>query len=151
MSIIVYDSETTEGALKATSSPTTEKDIQLTTVKETLTDAEEGDYVVLIPKAEEFTTYALGEGAIEMTDCGAKVPYEVDRNPSKNGGQDTMYSRQRKIFSPYGISFKDKTIMSPTNEDLENGAKWELASSNESSAKYFPHKAIPIARIITRR
>lgn len=147
----VHASETTEGALKATSSPTTEKDIQLTTVKETLTDAEEGDYVVLIPKAEEFTTYALGEGAIEMTDCGAKVPYEVDRNPSKNGGQDTMYSRQRKIFSPYGISFKDKTIMSPTNEDLENGAKWELASSNESSAKYFPHKAIPIARIITRR
>lgn len=147
----VHASATTEGALKATASPTAATDISLTTVKETLTDVAEGDYVVLIPEAQEFTTYALGEGAIEMTDCGAKVPYETDRDPAKNGGQDTLYSRQRKIFAPYGISFKDKSIMSPTNEELENGAKWELASSNESTSKYFPHKAIPIARIITRR
>lgn len=147
----VHASSTTEGALKATASPSSATDVALTTVQETLTDAEEGDYVVLIPEAEEFTTYVLGEGAIEMTDCGAKVPYETDRDPAKNGGQDTLYSRQRKIFAPYGISYKDKSILSPENTDLENGSKWELASSNESTAKYFPHKAIPIARIITRR
>ena len=98
----------------------------------------------------KYTTYVLGEGAIEYTNCGAKVPYETDRDPKVNGGQDTLYSRQRKIFSPYGISWTDGSIVSPTNSQLETGSKWSLANSNESTKEYFPHKAIPIARIITR-
>ena len=98
----------------------------------------------------KYTTYVLGEGAIEYTNCGAKVPYETSRDPKVNGGQDTLYSRQRKIFSPYGISWTDSSIVSPTNSQLETGSKWSLANSNESTKEYFPHKAIPIARIITR-
>lgn len=98
----------------------------------------------------KYTTYVLGEGAIEYTNCGAKVPYETDRNPQVNGGQDTLYSRQRKVFSPYGISWTDSSIISPTDSQLETGSKWSLANSNESTKLYFPHKAIPIARIITR-
>lgn len=98
----------------------------------------------------KYTTYVLGEGAIEYTNCGAKVPYETDRNPQVNGGQDTLYSRQRKVFSPYGISWTDSSIISPTDSQLETGSKWSLANSNESTKVYFPHKAIPIARIITR-
>lgn len=98
----------------------------------------------------KYTTYVLGEGAIEYTNCGAKVPYETDRDPKVNGGQDTLYSRQRKIFAPYGISWTDSSIVSPTNAQLETGSKWSLANSNESTKEYFPHKAIPIARIITR-
>lgn len=100
----------------------------------------------------KYTSYVLGDGAIEYTDCGAKVPSEVDRDPKTNGGQDTLYGRQRKIFSPAGISFTDSTILSPTDTQLEDGSKWSLANSNESGTpEYFPHKAIPIARIITRR
>lgn len=98
----------------------------------------------------KYTTYVLGDGAIEYTNCGVKVPYETDRNPAKNGGQDTLYGRQRKIFAPYGISWTDSSIISPTDTQLETGSKWSLANSNESSKEYFPHKAIPIARIITR-
>lgn len=98
----------------------------------------------------KYTTYVLGDGAIEYTNCGAKVPYETDRDPKVNGGQDTLYSRQRKIFSPYGISWTDSSIVSPTDAQLETGAKWSLANSNESTKEYFPHKAIPIARVITR-
>lgn len=98
----------------------------------------------------KYTTYVLGEGAIEYTDCGAKVPYETDRDPKVNGGQDTLYSRQRKIFSPCGISWTDSSIISPTDAQLETGSKWSLANSNESAKDFFPHKAIPIARIITR-
>ena len=79
-----------------------------------------------------------------------KVPYETDRDPKVNGGQDTLYSRQRKIFAPCGISWTDSSIISPTDEQLETGSKWSLANSNESAKEYFPHKAIPIARIITR-
>ena len=98
----------------------------------------------------KYTTYVLGEGAFEYTDCGAKKPYEVDRKPEVNGGEDYLYSRQRKVFAPYGISFTDSTIISPTDEQLATGSKWSLVSSNEDTPSFFPHKAIPIARIITK-
>jgi len=99
-----------------------------------------------------YTTFVLGDGAIEYTDCGAKVPYEVDRDPKTNGGQDTLYSRQRKCFSPYGISFTMASMakLSPTDAELENGANWELVSSaDEDGKQYIAHKVIPIARIIS--
>lgn len=99
-----------------------------------------------------YTTFVLGDGAIEYTDCGAKVPYEVDRDPAKNGGQDTLFSRQRKCFSPYGISFTMKSMatLSPTDAELENGANWELVhSANEEGTQYISHRAIPIARILS--
>lgn len=101
----------------------------------------------------EYTTFVLGDGAIEYTNCGAKVPYEMDRDPKVNGGQDTLYSRQRKCFAPYGISFKginDLASLSPTNGELESGSHWELVNSNEDGTKeYIDHKAIAIARIIS--
>lgn len=110
-----------------------------------------GDYVLLLPEGVAYTTYVLGEGAIEYTNCGAKKPYSMSEDEKTNGGETTLWSRQRKIFSPYGISFKEPGFISPTDEQLASGANWELANSNESGTKaYFPHKAIPIARIITR-
>ena len=99
-----------------------------------------------------YTTYVLGDGAIEYTNCGAKVPYETDRDPSTNGGQDTLYSRQRKCFSPYGISFTKNNMarLSPSDDELEDGSNWELVSTIETGDKtYIDHKAIPIARIIS--
>lgn len=104
-----------------------------------------GDYL-------KYTTYVLGEGAIEYTNCGAKVPTEMSRDPAKNGGETTLYSRQRKIFSPIGISWNnDNGIISPTDEQLMDGGNWDLANSNTGVAvKAYPHKAVPIARIISR-
>lgn len=98
----------------------------------------------------KYTTYVLGDGAIEYTNCGAKVPYEPYRDPITKGGVERLIGRQRKIFAPKGISFTNTTITSPTDAQLETGANWSLANSNESSKKYYPHKAIPIARVITR-
>lgn len=99
----------------------------------------------------KYTTYVLGDGAIEYTDCGAKVPYEMDRNPATNGGQDLLYSRQRKCWAPFGISFTKSNMASnsPTNAELETGANWELVKSAGSTTKYIDHKCIPIARIIS--
>ena len=99
----------------------------------------------------KYTTYVLGDGAIEYTDCGAKVPYEMDRNPATNGGQDLLYSRQRKCWAPFGISFTKASMASnsPTNAELENGANWELVKSAGATTKYIDHKTIPIARIIS--
>lgn len=99
----------------------------------------------------QYTTYVLGDGAIEYTDCGAKTPYEMDRNPAVKGGQDLLYSRQRKCWAPYGISFT-KAVMasaSPTDTELANGANWELVSSAGATKKYIDPKTIPIARIIS--
>ena len=100
----------------------------------------------------KYITYVFGDGAIEYTNCGAKVPYEMSRDPKTNGGQDTLYSRQRKCFAPYGISFTKYSMqsLSPTDDELEIGANWELVNSNEQGTKsYISLKAIPIARIIS--
>ncbi len=97
-----------------------------------------------------YTTYVLGNGAFEFTNAGVKVPFEMDRNPKVNGGQDTLYSRQRHCFAPYGISFTNKkmTSLSPTDEELKNGVNWSLVAA--ASGETINHKAVPIARIITR-
>ena len=100
----------------------------------------------------EYTTYLFGDGAIEYTNCGAKVPAEMARDPKTNGGQDTLYNRQRKCFAPYGISFTKAHMSSnsPTNAELEDGANWELVNTNDGANKeYINSKAIPIARIIS--
>ena len=99
-----------------------------------------------------YTSFVLGDGAIEYTNCGARVPSEVDRDPAKYGGKDILYTRQRKCWAPYGISFT-KAVMStasPTIAELENGANWELVKSADTSdVSYIDTKAIPIARIIS--
>lgn len=103
----------------------------------------------------KYTTYVLGDGAISFEDIGVKVPYEMDRNPAKNGGEDTLYIRQRKVFAPKGISYEktSQATLSPTDAELANGANWSLVHSGETTASqrsYINHKAIPIARIISR-
>ena len=125
--VYVKVTQTDQGALKVTTDGTGANEIAKATVSTDITDVEEGDFVKLLPAGSIYTTYVLGAGAIEYTNCGAKVPYEMDRDPEKNGGEDTLYSRQRKIFSPYGISFNNSGIVSPTDEQLKTGSNWELS------------------------
>lgn len=109
-----------------------------------------GDYYELT--GTKHTTYLFGDGAIEYTNCGAKVPSEMSRDPKTNGGQDTLYSRQRKCFAPYGISFTQAQMssLSPTNAELANGANWKLVNSGGAAPdQYIDIKAIPIARVIS--
>lgn len=112
-------------------------------------------YEVDVPAGEEYTSYVLGEGSINFEDLGAKVPYEMSRDPAKNGGQDTLYTRQRKVFAPKGISYEktSQTTLSPTDAELSDGANWALVHSGEateSQRSYINHKVIPIARIKSR-
>jgi hypothetical protein len=99
-----------------------------------------------------YTSYVLGEGTISYEDIGVKVPYEMDRDPKTNGGQDTLYTRQRKVFAPFGISYEKKSqaSLSPTDTELANGANWDLVHSGETSEAeraYIADKAIAICRI----
>ena len=102
-----------------------------------------------------YTTYVLGEGSIFFEDIGAKVPYEMARDAKTNGGQDTLYTRQRKVFAPFGISYEkaSQASNSPTDTELAMGANWTLVHSGEVNAadrSYIDHKAIAIARIISK-
>ncbi len=96
-----------------------------------------------------YTTYILGDGAIGFEDVGVKVPWEMARNPYLNGGEDTLISRERHAVSVAGISYtkKHQATNSPTNAELENKGNWELVNDGTDAIE---HKAIPIARIISR-
>lgn len=102
----------------------------------------------------KYTTYVLGQGAIEYADLGVETPYEMSRDPKTNGGQDTLYSRERICYAPYGFTFTKSSVatLSPTNAELEKGANWQLVNNGKtgSDLKLFDHKVIPISRIITR-
>ena len=114
-----------------------------------------GDYYEPSAYDTNYVTYVLGEGCIAYEDIGAKVPYEMQRDAKTNGGEDTLYVRQRKVFAPFGISYEkaSQASNSPTDAELEDGANWTLVHSGEVSASdrtYINHKAIPIARIISK-
>ena len=103
-------------------------------------------------KQKIYETFVFGQGAIEYTNCGAKVPAEMARDPYTNGGNDTLITRNRKCFSPYGISFTGinrLSTLSPTDAELADGDNWEIVNTGGSSKIYLPHKAIPIARILS--
>ena len=71
------------------------------------------------------------------------------RNPLTNGGQDTLITRRRKAFIPYGISFTKSSMasLSPTDAELETAANWSLVNDGATTPSYIDHKAIPIAQI----
>lgn len=103
----------------------------------------------------EYITYILGDGAFSYENIGVSVPYEMSRDPYKNGGNDTLITRARKCFAPYGISYEkvNQATLSPTNAELEDGSNWCLVHSGESdetTRTYLNHRAIPIARIISK-
>lgn len=103
----------------------------------------------------QYTSYVLGDGAFSYEDIGAKVPFEMSRDAASSGGTDILYSRIRKVFSPFGISYEkiNQVSNSPTSAELEDGDNWSLVHTGEtdiSARSYISHKAIPIARIISK-
>lgn len=97
----------------------------------------------------KYTTYVLGQGAIILDDIGDAVPYEMSRDPKTNGGQDTLYVRDRYICGVDGISFEKPSSItaSASNDDLKNGANWNIINDGEKS---IPHKAIAICKIVSK-
>lgn len=140
--VIVVNKKDSSGALTAS-------------IAETTAGVTAVPYAPAVTAHTAYTTYILGNGAFGFEDIGAKVPFEMARDPKTNGGEDTLYMRQRKVFSPFGISYEraDQATNSPTNEELENGANWSLVHSGEAAEQdrsYINHEAIPIARIISK-
>lgn len=143
-------SSTDAGAVKVVASGASSGEINLSDAKPCFNGTvAANDYVY---PGTQYTSYVLGEGTIAFEDIGAKVPYEMARDPKTNGGQDTLYTRQRKVFAPFGISYEKESqaSLSPTDAELSNGANWALVHSgeeSESNRSYIAHKAIAICRI----
>lgn len=147
--------------LKYTDSEGVQRDLELYTWNGKLVVIDDDMPVEEVEAAEDtpaytkYTTYIMGAGAFTFEDIGAKVPVEMDRDPAKNGGEDTLYVRQRKVFAPFGISYEKKSQASnsPTDAELKMGQNWALVHSGEtkeSERTYINHKTIPLARIISR-
>ena len=96
-----------------------------------------------------YTTYVLGEGSIVLDDIGDSVPYEMSRDAKTNGGQDTLYVRDRYICGVDGISFEKPASVtaSASNADLKNGANWNIINDE---TKAIPHKAIALCKIVSK-
>ena len=145
---------TTEGALQVKASGATDGQINQAEVTPYFGEGTPAADSYVVP-GTRYTSYVLGDGAISYEDLGVKVPYEMARDPKKNGGEDTLYTRQRKAFAPFGISYEktSQATLSPTDAELAKGANWCLVHSGETDEEdrsYVAHKAIPIARILSR-
>lgn len=136
--------------LKYTDSNGIQRDLDMGTWNGRTVLIDDGMPTIDIGGSSLYTSYILGNGAFDYENIGAQVPFEMSRDPKTNGGQDTLYSRQRKVFAPYGISFQKEYMESnsPTKLELSNGGNWALVNNKEGG--YIDHKAIPIARIISR-
>lgn len=93
-----------------------------------------------------YTTYILGQNAIDFCDCGAKVPNETKRDALTDGGIDMLITRQRHLLAPVGFSYTDTSKVSPMASDLATSDNWALVTDSAGTGLY-PTKAIPIARI----
>ena len=100
----------------------------------------------------KYVTYVLGEKLFDREDLDTEEPFERVREGLKNGGQTTLVSRQMKVVHPMGFSYlkASQSKITPTDNDFANGANWGLAKTTDSvNPKYYPDKAIPLARIIS--
>lgn len=94
------------------------------------------------------TTYVLGQDALVVDAIGDSVPYEMSRDPATNGGQDTLYVRDRYIIGAEGLTYikPSGVTASAANSDLENGAAWRVINDGTNAIST---KAIPLAKIIS--
>lgn len=102
-----------------------------------------------VPAYTAYTTYVLGDGSIILDDIGDAVPYEMSRDPKTNGGQDTLYVRDRYICGVDGISFEKPSSItaSASNTDLATGTNWNIINDG---TKAIPHKSIAICKIVSK-
>lgn len=99
----------------------------------------------------KYITYLLGKGAFKREDgIPVEMPFERYRDPHTNGGKTELINRERRVLHPAGFSYlkKNQATKSPTDTEFADGANWGLAKSADGT-KFYPHKLIPIARIIS--
>lgn len=143
------------GALKVVANDATPAIGEIKVSDTKVTGIVAGEFVYAISASTKYTSYVLGTASIDYEDVGVKKPYAMSRDEKTNGGEDTLYIRQRKVFAPFGLSYEKKAqaSLSPLDAELANGTNWSLVCSGEDTEaqrSYINHKAIPICRIVSR-
>lgn len=103
------------------------------------------------PETPKYITYVLGEKLFKREPMPVDVPFERDREALKAGGTTNLISRERMVLHPFGFSYlkANQSTKSPTDEEFADGANWELMQ-NSDGTKYFPHKFIPVCKIVSK-
>lgn len=86
--------------------------------------------------------YVLGLGAILTGVPRLDRPVELDRDGLKFGGTTALITRVRDVLHPNGFSF-----VIPSSNWSESPTDAQLSASTSYTIKY-PHKMIPIAKIV---
>lgn len=96
--------------------------------------------------AFKYLTALFGRGAFGYGRGTPKVPFEMEREPSRGngGGFETLWIRKRWVIHPFGYKFLSTTItgpgLSPTWADLELATNW---------TRVLARKNVPMAFLIT--
>lgn len=108
-----------------------------------------GTYYEVTASDTSYTTYILGDGSIILDDIGDAVPYEMSRDPKTNGGEDTLYVRDRYICGVDGISFEKPVGLtaSASNAHLADGTNWNIINDGVTA---IPHKAIALCKVVSK-
>ena len=103
------------------------------------------------PETTKYITYVLGEGLFKREPMPVDMPFERDRQALKAGGTTNLISRERMVIHPYGFSYlkANQATKSPTDAEFADGANWDLMQ-NSDGTKYFPHKFIPVCKIVSK-
>lgn len=72
--------------------------------------------------------YLFGRGAVALSDCRSKTPFETGRDPLKNGGEEYIVSRHANIAHVRGFKWTAASCAgaTPTNAELETVGNWEM-------------------------
>ena len=76
---------------------------------------------------------------------GHYVPTEVDRDPSKSGGQSLYYTRRVFLVHPAGTAWSDDGAMStdsPTNAELIKAANWNRVVASVKNMSFVVLKSL---------
>ena len=92
--------------------------------------------------AMEYTTYLLGNGAIQRADAPVSNPVETERDAMTAGGTTRLITRVRETMHPNGFSFTKPSgyTASPTDAQLAAKANWSVVGDP---------KCIAMAQLIT--
>ena len=92
--------------------------------------------------AATYTSYLLGNGAIQTADAPVDTPVELQRDAITNGGRTELITRVRKTYHPNGFSYSKAAAdgPSPDNTTLGTSSKW---------APIYNPKSIAIAKVVS--
>lgn len=129
--------------LKYTDANGIERPLRLGTINGITVVIDDGVPVDATGSAAKYTTYVLGMGALQYATAPVKVPSELKREATEDGGYDALITRIRETIHPNGFSYTKPTsgyTASPTDAQLAAAANWSIVADP---------KTIAMAKIVT--